>query len=163
MDVKDIGIFRQAILNEVEGYEFYKLAAYNVENDETKKLLIQMSNEERDHLDWLKDVFGKLGGVEEDRKTLMMLNAPESPQIFNWENVSVKSPSLGVSVIGMAMAFERKSVEFYEKAYEDTKDPVAKQVFHILIEWEKGHLEQFSRAYEAYSKAWWADQNFHPF
>jgi rubrerythrin len=45
----------------------------------------------------------------------------------------------------------------------DSEDENAKRVFEILLKWEKGHLEKFSKAYERYSEDWWAEQNFHPF
>jgi len=163
MKIKDIQIFKKAILNEVEGYEFYKLASYNVDDDAIKALLLRMANEELDHLEWLKDVFEKLGATVEDKINLQLMHIPESPHIFDWENVSIKKPSLGVSVIGMAMTFERSSVALYENAIEETDDENAKAVFKILSDWEKSHLENFSKVYETYSEAWWAEQDYHPF
>jgi rubrerythrin len=163
MKIEDIKIFKKAILNEVEGYEFYKLAAYNVEDDAIKALLLRMANEELDHLEWLKDVFEKLGGNDGDKKTLQLMDMPEGPQIFDWKNVSVKNPSIGVSVIGMGMTFERRSVALYEKAMTETNDEQARAVFKILADWETSHLENFSNLYETYSDAWWAAQDYHPF
>jgi rubrerythrin len=163
MELKDIHIFKKAILNEVEGYEFYKMAAHSAEDPEAKRLFNEMANEERDHLEWLRDVFQKLGGVDEDRFKLSMLEMPQSPGIFTWENVSVKNPSLAVSIFGMAMTFERESVALYESAMAESVDENAKRVFEILLHWEEGHLQRFSKAYEVYSEDWWADQNFHPF
>lgn len=156
-------IFKKAILNEVEGYEFYKLAAYNVEDEAMKALLLRMANEELDHLKWLKDVFGKLGGSEKDKKTLQLMHVPESPHIFDWKNVSVKKPSIAVSVIGMAMTFERSSVALYESAIAETEDDDARAIFQVLVDWETSHLENFSNVYETYSDAWWAEQDYHPF
>jgi len=163
MTTRDLEIFKKAILNEVEGYEFYKMAAAHAEEDQAKKLFTQMANEERDHLEWLRDVFQKLGARDEDRFKLSMLETPISPNIFNWDNVSVKNPSLAVSIYGIAMTFERGSIELYKRAIEDTDNDDAKKVFEILLNWEKGHLEKFSSAYEHHSGDWWADQNFHPF
>ncbi|MDK2865785.1 MAG: hypothetical protein PWP38_100 [Clostridiales bacterium] len=163
MELNDILIFKKAILNEVEGYEFYKMAAHNAEDEMSKRLLNEMANEERDHLEWLRDVFQKLGGVDEDRFKLSLMDTPVSPNIFTWDNVSVKNPSLAVSIFGMAMTFERESVALYQEAMADSEDENAKRVFEILLKWEKGHLEKFSKAYERYSEDWWAEQNFHPF
>lgn len=163
MELNDILIFKKAILNEVEGYEFYKMAAHNAEDEMSKRLLNEMANEERDHLEWLRDVFQKLGGVDEDRFKLSLMDTPVSPNIFTWDNVSVKNPSLAVSIFGMAMTFERESVALYQDAMADSEDENAKRVFEILLKWEKGHLEKFSKAYERYSEDWWAEQNFHPF
>lgn len=163
MKTKDLEIFKKAILNEVEGYEFYKMAAANAEDDVAKKLFKQMAVEERDHLEWLRDVFQKLSATDEDRLKLSMMDHPKSAGIFSWTNTSVKNPSLAVSIYGMAMTFERASIELYKKAIEDTTDEKARKIFEILLHWEEGHLDKFSKAYEQYSGDWWADQNFHPF
>lgn len=160
---KDIEVFKQAILNEVEGYEFYKMAAYNASDDEVKKAFLNLANEELKHIDWLKDAFKKLSGNPEDQSTLAMIENPPSPQIFKWENLQTKNANLAVSVLGIGIEMERASVKFYEKAANETPYEAAKQLFEVLAKWENVHLEQFSRGYDALIKDWWSDQGFEAF
>lgn len=160
---KDIEVFKQAILNEVEGYEFYKMAAYNAADEEVKKAFLNLANEELKHIDWLKDAFKKLSGNPEDHSTLAMIENPPSPQIFMWENLQTKNANLAVSVLGIGIEMERASVKFYEKAAGETPYEAAKQLFEVLAKWENVHLEQFSKGYDVLIKDWWSDQGFEAF
>lgn len=160
---KDIEVFKQAILNEVEGYEFYKMAAYNAADEEVKKAFLNLANEELKHIDWLKDAFKKLSGNPEDHSTLAMIENPPSPQIFKWENLQTKNANLAVSVLGIGIEMERASVKFYEQAASETPYEAAKQLFEVLAKWENVHLEQFSKGYDVLIKDWWSDQGFEAF
>ena len=163
MLTKDVEVFKQAILNEVEGYEFYKMAAYNTNDEEVKRTFLNLANEELKHIDWLKDAFKKLSSNPEDRTTLAMIQNPPSPEIFKWENLQTQSVNLAVSVFGIGIEMERASVEFYEKAMKETPYEAAKQLFEVLAKWEHVHLEQFSRAYDDLLKDWWNEQGFDAF
>lgn len=160
---RDIEVFKQAILNEVEGYEFYKMAAYNAGDDEVKKAFLDLANEELKHVEWLKDAFKKLSGNPEDHVKLADIENPPSPGIFKWENLQTKNASLAVSVFGIGMEMERASVKFYGEAAKETPYEAAKQLFEVLAKWEQNHLEQFSKAYDALIKDWWSDQGFDAF
>lgn len=160
---KDISIFRQAILNEVEGYEFYKMAAYSAENDVAKKAFLDLANEEMKHIDWLKDAFKKLSRNSNDSTTLAIIENPPSPDIFTWDKVSIKQASMAVSVFGIGIEMERASVKFYEDAMNNTSFDTAKKLFEVLAKWEKVHLEQFTAEYDRLIKDWWSDQGFEPF
>ncbi|MGX8797465.1 ferritin family protein [Fusibacter sp. JL298sf-3] len=160
---KDVEIFKTAILNEVEGYEFYKMAAYNTEDKEVKDTFLMLANEELKHIEWLRDAFKKLSVDPMDNSTLATLENPPSPGIFNWDNLKTQSANLAISVFGISIEMERASVAFYEKAKADTPYEPAKQLFEVLAKWEQVHLEQFSKAYDQMIDGWWADQNYAPF
>lgn len=160
---KDIEIFKQAILNEVEGYEFYKMAAYSSEEEEAKNTFLKLANEELKHIEWLRDAFKKLSADPEDGSTLAELENPPSPEIFKWDNLQTKNASKAISVFGIGIEMERASVKFYNEAKESTPYEAAKQLFEVLAKWEQVHLEQFSKAYDELIGDWWADQGFNPF
>jgi rubrerythrin len=163
MLTKDIEVFKQAIINEVEGYEFYKMAAYNSEDTEVKDTFLMLANEELKHIEWLRDAFKKLSSDPEDQSTLAQIENPPSPAIFKWEKLQTQSASLAVSVLGIGIEMERASVKFYSEASENTPYTAAKQLFEVLAKWEQVHLEQFSKQYDHLIKDWWDDQSFNPF
>lgn len=160
---KDIEVFKQAIINEVEGYEFYKMAAYNSEDQEVKETFLMLANEELKHIEWLRDAFKKLSGNPDDQSTLAIIESPPSPGIFKWENLQTQSASLAVSVLGIGIEMERASVAFYNDARNNTPYEAARQLFDVLAKWEQVHLEQFSKSYEHLIKDWWDEQAFNPF
>lgn len=163
MEKKDIEVFKQAILNEIEGYEFYKMAAHQSEDQSVKETFEMLSQEELKHADWLKDAFKKLSENPEDQSTLAILENPPTAGIFKWENLQSQSANLAVSVLGIGIEMERASIAFYEKAHRETPYQTARSIFEVLIKWEKVHLEQFSRAYDQLKEDWWVDQGFAPF
>lgn len=160
---KDVEIFKTAILNEVEGYEFYKMAAYNAEDEEVKETFFMLANEELKHIEWLRDAFKKLSADPEDQSTLATIENPPSPDIFNWDNFKNQNTALAISVLGIGIEKEKASIAFYDQAKDKTSYENAKQLFEVLSKWEVGHLNQFVAAYDQMKGEWWAEQAFAPF
>lgn len=162
MKKDELFTIKQAILNEVEGYEFYKMAERQAENEDAKESFSILASEEMKHAQYLKELFDKMKDEGEGFE-LAYLADPPSPHIYNWENYRFKKPSIGVSIYGTAVNLEKASVEFYENAKEKTESMEAKKLFDMLIKWEKVHLEQFQKAYEISKEDWWNDQGYAPF
>lgn len=162
---EEVKALRQAMLNEVEGAEFYKLSAERFGNTSTKDIFLGLAKDEEKHLKYLKNLAQKLDGQESDAT----INADElakdipSPEIYKWGEVDPELTNLAVSVFSVAMNMEKDSVAFYEKAKENATSEEAKKLFDILIGWEKVHLEQFSKQYDLYQQEWWFQQGFEPF
>lgn len=158
----ELEVIAQAILNEVEGYEFYKIAAENG-SLANKEAFMELANEELKHIEYLRALFDKIKENEEDDLKLAFEAAPPSPDIYNWHKVPAEYTSMVMSVFSIGMQMEKDSIVFYEEAKEKTNLKEAKEIFDLLIEWEHVHLEQFSKQYEMYKQQWWSYQNFAPF
>ncbi len=160
---EELDIINQAILNEIEGYEFYKMAAGHEGSGEVKEAFLELANEEMKHVDFLTALFDKIKNDKDDDIRLALESDPPSPDIYNWEKVDEKYTSLAMSVFNIGIQMEKDSIAFYKKAKETTKVEEAKKLYDLLIKWEKVHLEQFTDQYNMYKKDWWADQGFAPF
>lgn len=161
--IKDeLQVLAQAILNEVEGYEFYRMAA-NSAKGESKAAFEMLAEEEKDHAQYLRDLSDRIHESDDDKLTLAYELEPPSPEIYRWEKLDVKDASLAMTVFGIATQMEKDSIEFYEKALEKSTIPAAQELYKILIQWEKVHLAQFSEQYKLAQEDWWADQQFAPF
>ncbi len=163
MNTEDLNIIKQAILNEIEGYEFYKMAAAQSGTDDSKKAFLELANEELKHADYLQELFDKVKTSSEDDFKLSFLADAPSPKIFDWKKVDDKYTSLAVSVFGIGIQMERSSIDFYEDAKQKTKFEEAKKLYDLLIKWEKVHLDQFIKQYNIYKEVWWNEQEFAPF
>ncbi len=163
MNKAELKIIGQAILNEVEGYEFYKMAANQAGTGQSKEAFLELANEELKHVDYLKSLFDKLKDGKSDDIDLALQANPPSPEIYKWENIDNEYNSLAMSVFGIGIQMEKDSIEFYENAKKEIKDEDARQLFDILIQWEKVHLDQFIEQYDKYKENWWAEQSFAPF
>lgn len=160
---EELEIIGQAILNEVEGYEFYKMAANQEATFASKQAFLELSNEEFKHVEFLKELFNKIKDGKEDELVLAHEVDPPSPEIYKWEKVDDKHTSMAMSVFGIGIQMEKDSIEFYKDAKARTQIEDAKKLYDLLIKWEKVHLEQFTEQYEMYKEDWWADQGFAPF
>ena len=164
MNKKEIQLIKQAIINEVEGAEFYKLAAGKEGiSEEVKKEFFHLADEEIKHIEWLKILFDKVKNEKEDEFNLAIIDPLPSPNIFAWNKLDRKSANIAVAVFGIAIQAEKASVEFYENAAKNSDLKKAQELYKILANWERSHLETFSKEYESLLDEWWSEQEFSPF
>lgn len=166
-DVKaEVEILRQAMLNEVEGAEFYKLSAAKFKSSDTKEALLDLAKEEERHYDYLLETANKLqSGKSISYDPEKLKKDVPSPGIYKWEKAGEDEEmlKLAVTVFSVAMNMEKDSVAFYEKAYKDASSDDTRKLYKILIDWEKTHLTEFQKQYDIFKQAWWTNQNFQPF
>lgn len=163
---EEVKALRQAMLNEIEGAQFYKISADKFGNSATKDIFLHLAEEEEKHYNYLKSLSEKLMEIKDEDlgfDTKSLEEEIPSPQIYNWEKADPSLLNIAVSVFGIAMNMEKDSVAFYEKAREKAESEEAKKLFDILIKWEGVHLEQFTNQYNIYQQEWWQQQNFEPF
>ena len=134
MKKDELFTIKQAILNEVEGYEFYKMAERQAENEDAKESFSILASEEMKHAQYLKELFDKMKNEVEDFE-LAYLSDPPSPHIYDWANYKFKKPSMAMSIYGTAVNREKASIDFYETAKENTKNEEAGKLFDMLIRW----------------------------
>lgn len=160
---EELNIISQAIMNEIEGYEFYRMAANQGGTHDSKQAFMELANEELKHAEYLEKLFQKVKKNEEDAIKLAFETDPPSPDIYNWKKVDKEYTSLAMSVFSIGIQMEKASIEFYEEAKARTKIEKARELYDLLIRWEKVHLEQFTEQYNIYKEDWWAEQGFAPF
>lgn len=163
MKEKELQIIKQAIINELEGYEFYKMAVGQAEDPEVKDSFKLLASEEQKHIEWLTELFEKIKTEPEDNFKLASMENPPSPGIFSWDKIDRKHAGIAVSVFGIGVQMEKASVEFYEEAAQNTAFESAKALYLTIAKWEEVHLSTFAKAYEKYQEQWWDDQGFAPF
>ncbi|MBU3142151.1 ferritin family protein [Clostridium sp. CF012] len=163
MKNQELMIIKQAIINEIEGYEFYNMASSNSNSTEVKNAFLELAEEEMRHVVWLKDLFNKVKDDNILDFQLALIPEPTSPAIFKWENIDRKDAGIAVSAFGIGIQMEKASIEYYEKAAKETEIKEAKELFNILVKWEKIHLDKFASQYEELKEEWWSKQGYAPF
>lgn len=162
MSKETLGYIKQAIVSEIEGYEFYKMAAGQARDPFIKETFLELAEEERKHVVWLQDLHEKVEG-KDSNFDLDTVDAPPSPDFFNWVKLDREDPQTVLSVFGIALQLEKASYEFYQKVSDEADDPSVKELFKVLESWERAHYETFNKEYESLHKDWWAEQKFSPF
>ncbi len=163
MREQEIKQVKQAILNEIEGYEFYKMAMKEAKSPQVKDAFKMLADEELKHVEWLQEYFDKLKNGEEDDYQLSTMPNPPSPGIFKWDTVDRDNAGIAVSVFGIGMQMEKSSVAFYNEAAKATDHPEAKRLYEILAKWEQTHYEQFANEFDNLQKEWWSEQGYAPY
>jgi len=162
---EELSIISQAILNEVEGREFYLMAGAQATSKGTKEAFLELADEERKHEEYLKKLWNELsGGSELNIKSILELGIQiPSPEIYHWGKVNKDNISSSMSVFSIGMQMEQDSVKFYEDAKSKLSSIASKELFDLLIKWENIHLTQFNEQYKSLKEEWWSYQDFAPF
>lgn len=158
----ELELIKQAIINEIEGYEFYKLASAHG-SGASKEAFLELANEELKHVEFLRALFNKIKSGDEDDYQLALETEVPSPEIYKWDKIGKELSSMAMSVFSIGIQMEKDSIEFYQNAKEASSLKVAKDLFDLLIKWEKVHLDQFTEQYNLYKEDWWNEQGFAPF
>ena len=163
MNEKELDIIKQAIINENEGYQFYKMAASQSDSEGEEDSFMKLANEELEHIKYLKELYEKIKGDSDKELSIFDITPPDSPNIFSWENVSREKGDMALSVFSIGIKMEKESVDFYKEAAEKTENDEAKELYEILIDWEYQHLRDFEGQYDMLKEDWWNEQGFAPF
>ena len=162
MSKKSLAYIKQAIISEIEGYEFYKMAASQARETYVIETYLELAEEERKHVELLQKLHKQLEG-EVSAFDLDTVDAPPTPGIFDWNKLDREDPKTTLSVFGIALQLEKASYEFYLKASESMEEEASQKLFKILAAWEKAHYDMFDREYNTLLEDWWSEQGFAPF
>lgn len=163
MKQKELTAIKQAILTEIEGYEFYKMASQNFEGTDVKEAFQSLMEEEKMHAKWLQEAYEKLEQSENTPIELAMLETAPEAKIFDWKNLMRQSAQSPLSVFGIALELEKSSMDYYSEMAKTSTNKNLKSLYELLAQWEKTHYTQFDSVYKELKEDWWSTQNYAPF
>jgi len=160
---EEVAAIKQAILMEIEGYEFYKMAQSQFDNPEVKNAFGELMQEEKMHAEWLKEAYKKMNTSDNKNEVLSFLEVTPEAKVFDWSKLMQKSAQSPLAVFGIALELEKSSMDYYQKQSDTTEIPELKLLFDILSKWEKTHYSQFDDLYKELKREWWSSQSYAPF
>ncbi len=155
-----------AMQTELNGIEFYRIAAEKTDDSKGKQVFKSLAEDEIKHFNELKKQYDYLL-KENNWLSKYELGAPssfvgESP-IFTYEiKTRIKERHFEMSALSIAALLESNSIDFYRKMKEESDDPVAKDFFSQLQKWEEKHLEAITKQMDLLKEDFWADAQFTP-
>ena len=153
-------ILKQAILNEIDGYEFYKMFAKEATNPEIRELFMLTANEELSHIDFLKQLLeGKKAFDFADIKEM----SGKSPEVFKNPELQPGEVNTAMAAFSIGVNMEEKSAAFYKGMAEKSDDEEIRKLFTMLADWEEGHRDAFKRYHESLKTDWWNENRFSPY
>ncbi len=156
---KNLEIIKQAILNEVEGYQFYKLYSEKVKSPEVKQTFTDIANDELEHIEFLKKL---TTNSREQNLEMAQIEVP-APGIFRFSALTPDELSLALAAFSIAMKMEDDSQKFYGEAALNSSTDEERLLFEKLRDWEITHRDGFEKKYLELKDEWWAENAFAPF
>ncbi len=161
------GMMKIALQTELNGIQFYTMAAEKTEDRKGKEVFKMLAEDEKKHFRELQRHFKSLRSSNKWAPSISLGEASltfesESP-IFSEElKTRVKEKHFEMSALSIGALLESNSIDFYRKMKEETDDPIAKELFAKLQQWEQNHLEAITRQLTLLKEEYWAEQHFAP-
>jgi len=160
---------KQALLNEVDGAEFYRMAATSARHDGVRQMFRFLMEEEERHREMILD---QMKRMSEGKPLLLTRSAAarkrlekfKSP-LFTEDLVKVSRQVEGeVAALSIGMTLEKRAIaQFAALRRRVAGDGRAEKVFSDLVAWEQDHLEVLTRQYDQLREMYWEEARFWPF
>ena len=154
-----------ALQTELNGIEFYKIAAEKTEDTKGKQVFRMLADDELKHFNALQKQYSSLIeqhkwlNLDIGRAALLKGKSP----IFSTELMDrVKGRHFEVSALSIGALLESNSIDYYRTMKEQNDDPAAKELYAQLQQWEEAHLTAITRQLDLIKEDYWAEQRFAP-
>lgn len=157
---------KMAMQTEMNGIEFYRMAAERTTDPRGKEAFQQLAADETLHFNALfKHYQSMLKDQGWDPSVTLPDTAPltgVSP-IFSEEFRSrLGDRHFEMSALSIGVLLESDSVDFYRRMKETSSDVEARRLFTILQQWEEKHLDALNHQLQLLKEDYWAQAHFEP-
>ncbi len=166
VDDKIVQGLKVALQTELNGIEFYKMAADKTEDAKGKESFKMLAEDEIKHFNELLRHYQHL--LKNDKwLSNIKLGVPpkfagESPIFTEEIKKRIKDRHFEMSALSIGALLETNSIDFYRKMKEEADDPIARGLFEKLQKWEEGHLEAITKQLDLLKEEIWSEARFAP-
>jgi rubrerythrin len=162
---------RAALMNEVDGREFYRLAARDASSEGVRDMFEFLMAEEERHYQALLEQVGRLAkgkpfrfkrSARDARALRSFHGLVYTPEVF----ADARKAEGELAALSIGMTLEQRAIKQFaalRRKAEFAGDEAAASVFAVLVAWEQDHLELLSNQYGVYREAYWEEARFWPF
>jgi len=160
---------KQALLNEIDGAEFYRMAAKSARHDGVRQMFRFLMEEEERHREAILE---QMKRMTEGKPFLLARSAAAKKRLerfksplFTEDLVKVSRQVEGeVAALSIGMTLEKRAIaQFAALRRKVAGDARAEKVFSGLMSWEQDHLEVLTRQYDQLREMYWEEARFWPF
>ena len=160
---------KQALLNEVDGAEFYRMAAKNARRDAVRQMFRFLMEEEERHRE---AILGQMQRMAEGKPFLLARGASSRKGLAKFRSPLITEDLVKVSkqvegevaALSIGMTLEKRAIaQFAALRRKVAGDAGAEKVFSDLVAWEQDHLELLTRQYDQLREMYWEEARFWPF
>ncbi len=160
---------KQALRNEIDGAEFYRMAAESARRDAVRQMFRFLMEEEERHREAIlaqmqRMAEGKPMKLERSAAAKKALAAFKSP-LYTEDLVKGSRQVEGeVAALSIGMTLEKRAIaQFAALRKSAAGDARAEKVFSDLVAWEQDHLDLLTRQYDQMREMYWEEARFWPF
>jgi rubrerythrin len=160
---------KQALRNEIDGAEFYRMAAGSARRDAVRQMFRFLMEEEELHRAAIVNQMQRLAegkGMIFERsalakKALAKFKSPLLTDDLVKEGRQVEGE---VAALSIGMTLEKRAIaQFTALRKTVSGDARAEKVFSDLVAWEQDHLDVLTRQYDQMREMFWEEARFWPF
>jgi len=161
-----IDSLKKAMQAEVDGHNFYKMAASSTSDETGKETFNSLAEDEVEHFKFLKlqyDSFIASGKPDTEARLIKPADLAESP-IFS-ENFKdrLKDAHYEMTALAIGVQLELSSIQFYKSESEKAQDATVKKFYKELADWETEHHRRLLKQQQELTEDYWQAGNFYPF
>jgi len=160
---------RQALRNEIDGAEFYRMAAGSARRDAVRQMFLFLMEEEERHRVMIVDQMQRLAegkAMKSERSESAKKAIGKFKSLLLTEDLvkAGRQAEGEVSALSIGMTLEKRSIaQFTALRKTVAGDARAEKVFSDLVAWEQDHLDVLTRQYEQMREMFWEEARFWPF
>jgi len=160
---------KQALRNEIDGAEFYRMAAGSARRDAVRQMFQFLMEEEERHRAAIVDQMRRLSEGKEmrfgrsasARKALAKFRGPLFTDDLAKETRQVEGE---VAALSIGMTLEKRAIAQFTALLKTVAgDARAEKVISDLVAWEQDHLDILTRQYDQLREMYWEEARFWPF
>lgn len=157
---------KTAMKAELTGYNFYKNAAKNLDDERAKEAMSEMAEDEMSHFNYLRHQYKAIfetSNYDFSKKLIGDSRSKEENPIFSEVIKSrVKDCHYEVSVLTIGMKLEQDAIHYYQECAKKAESEEAKTFYQTLATWEQRHYDAFDQALNSLKEEYWQANNFVP-
>lgn len=157
---------KQAIQSEVDGRNFYNMAAKNTQDEQGKAVFQSLAQDEVEHYIFLKaqyDSILKTGKVDLNIKLGKPSDTSESPIFSDDFKGKLKDAHGEMAALSVGAQLELLGIQFYRAEAEAAQDEDVKKFYNELADWEVTHHRRLLKQQQELQEDYWHDAGFAPF
>ena len=160
---------KKALMNEIEGREFYRMAAGNAATAGVRRMFAFLMGEEERHREAIlaqiaRMAEGKAPGIVRGAASRKGIGTFRSPLFAPDFVAKVKNVDGEVAALSIGMTLEKRAIaQFAALRKKVAGDGAAETLFDDLIAWERDHLDILARQYDQLREMYWEEARFWPF
>jgi rubrerythrin len=156
-----------ALQTELNGIEFYRMAAERTDDKKGKEVFSMLAEDEVKHFNALQKQYQSLMTSSTWTPAISLGEAStifkgDSPIFSNELKSRIQEKHFEMSALSIGALLESNSIDFYRKMKEESDDEIAQKLFAELQKWEEEHLEAITKQLDLLKEEYWAEQQFTP-